>query len=262
MSHRGRKRKAGKRYPSGQRVTAGPAKKAKPAPDVVARRRKILGTPDAKGTALQAAENPLDTMAARGWLTGGEARAGHAYADLCRRAGHGSARVTANIEEAPESTGIDARRIQDMTHAEIAEIWAVVERRKTVGAGGDGDPKSTADLTEIWKALDSETTAELYSVCVLNSWPWWLVQKIAGVEDRDLLAKWSRRREVLLAGLRHVRSVLAPKKAKAIEPVRDHPFLGGPVVEETVVYVDENGQPDPVMTRRGNPVEVVRRRRA
>lgn len=265
MARKGRPRKAGPRYPSGQRVSAGPAKlSGKPTEQILAKRRAILGKPDAKISETRAAENPLDTMAERGWIDRGLARAGHALAELYRRAGISGARVTAQLEEAPETSGVDTRRIRDMSDEEISAIWSVIERKEGAGTGlNEGDPAATAKLKTLWTGLGPEICAELYAVCVLQSWPLWAMQMVAGRAEGQIPAKWLRKKALLVDGLEIVQAVVSPRRPKpAREPERDHPFLGGPVVEEVVEYVDDQGLPDPVLNRAGVAVEVVRRRRA
>ncbi len=210
MSRKGRPRKPGPRYPSGQRVSGGPSKlNAKPNREVLEHRRRILGVGPGAGAAdLRAAENPLDAMAARGWLDRALAVAGHAYAGLYRNAGLQAAQVTLAMEETPETSGVDVRRIQDMTPQEIAAIWQVVEARRPATPGGDGDPAATATLHALWIALGASRTAELYAVCVLQSWPWWAAQRIAGKTDAEIPAKWAERRALLVEGLTLVRERL------------------------------------------------------
>ena len=274
----GRPKKAGDRYPSGQRKTAGPMKRpqtCEPSKAVLERRRAILGAEkDAPAKELRAAENPLDTMEARGWLEPSLARAGRALAELYRTAGHHARRVTASLEEAPETSGVDKRRITDMTPAEVAEIWRVLERRDQrfvmrAAEADDREPEAgtacaeaTRKLKALWIGLGPRLSAELLKVCVLDSWPMWAMQGVAGRDVDDLPYKWLRPRLDLIEGLTIVREVLTPKKARQpSETVRDHPFLG-PTVEELVEYVDDEGRPDPVTNRSGVVVEVVRRRRA
>ena len=261
---RGRPRKSGPRYPSGQRVSGGPAKaKAKPNREVVERRRRILGAGlAATAEDLRAAENPLDTIAARGLIDRALCAAGHAYAGLYRSAGLGARRVTMAMEEAPVSSGVDVRRIQDMTPEEIAAVWKVIEGRGAAPAAqADGDPIATATLAALWRQLGPSRSAELYSVCVLHAWPGWLLDAIDGKTDPEIAPRRLARRTMLAAALTLVRDRLHPRRPCAEGPDRDHPFLSGPVIEETVQYVDEAGLPDPVRTARGVEVTVVRRRR-
>ena len=228
---KGRPRKSGPRYPCGQRVSGGPSKaNGKPNRDVLERRLEILGVTHASAQDLRAAENPLDAMAARGWIDPALAAAGHAYAGLCRSAGQQARRVTLALDEAPETSGVDTRRIQDMSPDEIAAVWTVVEKRRaTIRRDGDGDPVATGKLQALWSELGASRSAELYAVCVLQTWPVWVTQKIAGKSDAEIAGKWLERRAMLVDGLTRVRARLHPRKPRS-DAARDcdHPFLAGP----------------------------------
>lgn len=260
---KGRPRKSGDRKPCGRLRQEAPG----PTKELMARRCAILGKPaDAKPSELRAAENPLDTMAERGWLDPSLARAGHAYADLYRRAGIYLSRVTAQLEEAPESANVDGRRVKDWSPEEIAAVWAVIERRKGILAAhadgmDNGDAEATARLRRIWTGLGPKTAQVIHSVCVMQSWPMWAMQAVARGTVEGIPEKWMRDRATLIEGLTIIRAVISPAKPKAQQPERDHPFLGGPVVEELVEYVDEDGRPDPIRNRAGGEVEVIRKRR-
>jgi hypothetical protein len=262
MARKGRPRKQGPRHECGKLK----AEPSGPTKEVLAKRRAILGNPDAKPHETRAAENPLDTMAARGWIDPSLARAGRAYADLYRRAGLFLSRVTAQLEEAPETANVDGRRVKDWSPEEIAQVWEVIERRKVVIAenGEDnGDAESMAKLRGLWIGMGHRVSAEVHSVCIAESWPLWTMQMVAGRQPEQISTKWMQKRAELVEGLTKIRSVLTPPKAQGqAQAERDHPFLGGPVIEEVVAYVDEDGQPDPIVNRAGAEVEVLRRRRA
>ncbi|HWE46871.1 MAG TPA: hypothetical protein VG407_12670 [Caulobacteraceae bacterium] len=262
MSGKGRPRKPGLRYPSGQRVSGGPSKtNNKPNREVIERRRRILGVDRASADDLRAAENPLDAMAARGWIEGPLAAAGHAYARLYRRAGLQARRMTIALEQAPETSGVDARRIQDMTAEEIAEVWRVIENRRTAqNDGGDGDAAATASLSALWKTLGPLRSAELYAVCVLHDWPAWALQRIAGRAEAEIARGQLERRSLLTEGLQLARDHLHPRRPLIVRR-RGGASLAAAQVEESVFYVDEAGNPDPVRTASGSEVIVVRRRR-
>lgn len=263
MARKGRPRKTGDRKPCGRLKQPN---LGAPTQQVLDKRRAILGKPDAKPHELRAAENPLDTMAERGWLEPSLARAGHAYAELYRRAGLYLSRVTANMDEAPETAHVDGRRVKDWSPEEIAAVWVVIERRKgvvlTTEGQNDGDAEANARLKRIWTGLGPKRSAVVNAVCVAQSWPLWSMQAVAGRSLEQIPEKWIRDRAVLIEGLSIIRAVISPQKPKTQAPERDHPFLSGPVVEERVEYVDDEGQPDPVRNRAGVEVEVVRRRRA
>jgi hypothetical protein len=232
----------------------------RPNPKILAERRLLLGDAAASPAASRLAENPLDCMGARGWIALDLVRAGHAYAGLHRRVGLRQARITPIVEETQEGSGVDKTTIADMTPEEIAQVWAAVERRRDDMGGGDGDPDATAKLAEIWRALGPVACAELHSVCLAQSWPFWAMQKVCGRADSEIAEKWLRRRAVLVRGLTVVRDHLKPPRASpGPAPLKRGP--SEPMQEEIVHYVDEAGHPDPVRNPKGFVVEVVRRRR-
>src|SRR5271165_659952 len=100
MARKGRPRKTGPRGSTGRLKV--PAERrgitGQPTEQLLEKRRAILGRPDAKPHETRAAENPLDTMAERGWLDPSLARAGRSYAELYRHAGLYLSRVTAQLE--------------------------------------------------------------------------------------------------------------------------------------------------------------------
>jgi hypothetical protein len=258
---RGRKRKAGPRFPGGklkptaeQRIARGPN------PKVLAERRALLGRPDADAKTLRRAENPLDCMAERGWIPADLARFGHAYAELHRRAGLKQARTTLIADERRDGAGLAAVALSSLTPDELARVWdAAMSRLSAEPADADGDAEAAARLKALWRALGFAACTELHSVCLAGSWPMWAMQKVCGRADDEIAPKWLKRREVLLRGLETVREHLAPRRVASQDAPETPP--DGPVVEETVVYVDAAGAPDPVVNGAGRAVEVVRRRR-
>jgi hypothetical protein len=257
---RGRKRKSGPRFPGGRlKPTAEQAAARGPNPKVLAERRALLGRPDAKVRDLTRAENPLDCMAERGWIPEDLARFGRAYAELHRRAGLRQARTTLIADERSERSGVEARALSDMTPEEIAQVWEAAMARQASPGPGDGDPEAAAELKALWRALGFAACTELHAVCLMGSWPVWAMQKVCGRSDVEIAPKWLLRRTVLVRGLEVVREHLAPRRT--CEPRDAWEPAAEPAVEETVVYVDETGAPDPVVNAAGVVVEVVRRRR-
>lgn len=244
----GRKRAVGERYPNGRlKPTAEALALKRPNPRVLAERRALLGEPGADVKDCRRAENPLDCLEARGWLSPELARAGHAYAALYRRAGHVRPRVTLIVQDAGGSPSLDAPERSDTSPLGPG------------GQGPDGDPEAVALLNEVWRHLDPRAGAELNSVCIHQAWPFWAVQKICGRSDADIPDKWLRRRGDLTRGLEIVRGRLAPARpASAPGSPRD---VSPVQVEEWVQYVDEAGRPDPVRNAARREVEVVRLRR-
>lgn len=261
----GRKPKSGARWPSGKlKPTAEQIAARGPNPKVLAERRALLGRPDATPRELQKAENPLDCMAERGWLDRDLARYGFAYAELHRRAGLQQARMTIIAEEAREASDVDGLALRDLTPEALAQVWERAMARRVAAGPSDGDPEAAARLKALWRALGYAACTELHSVCLVGSWPVWAMQKVCGRSDAEIGPKWLRRRETLVRGLEVVREHLAPRRQPAVRVTREpvaQTGLQGPTIEETVLYVDETGAPDPVVNAGGRTVQVVRRRR-
>jgi hypothetical protein len=259
----GRKPKSGARYPSGKLKPSAEALAARrPNPKVLAERRALLGRADAGPDELRRAENPLDCMDARGWLPEGLARWGFVYAELHRRAGLYQPRVTPITESAPQGAGVDKASLSELTPEEAVRVWEAAMSRPAAAGGGEGDPEAAAVLKALWRALGIAACTELHSVCLAGAWPMWAMQKVCGRSDPEIAPKWLRRRETLVRGLELVREHLAPRRVPAPPRQERVERVAGPAIEQTVVYVDEAGAPDPVLNAAGGAVEVVRRRRA
>lgn len=161
-SRAGRPRIAGERYENGRLKPVGPN------PRVVAERRALLGSPEAKGQALKAAENALDLALARGWLSKELHQAAQDYAVLHRRGALGLAPIrTIDPEQGPG--GGRTPRLAD-----AASLYR---------------------LSHIWQALATTPSVRrmLVEVCVLGAWPKWVIDAaagktgaLAGVERRSL----------------------------------------------------------------------------
>ncbi len=177
-----RKRKGGsragrKRTEDAERYPCGKKKPPKPNPKVLAMRRAMLGRDDLPAMALAAAENPLDLMLARGWIEDRLHRAARDYADLHRRAGLlAPALRTAQVEKLS----------------------------KTFDAGL-GDASAMAVLRDLWASMRPAEAQVLLEVCVRESWPEWVVFRIAG---REVPPAWDVKRERLMGALEKVRAGL------------------------------------------------------
>jgi len=175
-SRAGRPRLAGERYANGRLKPVGPNAV------VLARRRALLGDPAARGKALAAAENALDLMLARGWLSKDEHQAAQAYGQLHRRAQMGLPGMkTSNPERVGEGRGM--------------------------GGPGPVDPAALLRLSQIWKSLAARPAARglLVELCVLKAWPAFVIEAVAG----DPKAMSGRARKDLAAALTVVQAVLS-----------------------------------------------------
>jgi hypothetical protein len=257
----GRKPKTGERYPNGRlKPSAEALALRRPNPKVLAERRALLGAPGLAAAETRMAENPLDCLGARGWLSAELVRAGHAYAELHRRAGLRQARTTLIADDGAPASGVETASLAEMTPEEIARVWAAVEQRGPGSGAGEGDPEAAARLKLLWRRLGPAACAELHSVCLMQSWPFWAMQKVCGREEAAIPEKWLRRRRILADGLQTVRDALRPQRPPS--PPVYAPQPRAPLRETLVRYVDEDGRDDPVRNGGGVEVEVVRRRRA
>jgi hypothetical protein len=257
----GRPRKEGERYPAGK------LKPPTPNPVTLARRRALLGNQDATAAQCAKAENPLDLMLERGWISAGLYSAGRWYLGL-----HQLAKV------------------------DIPHVGAVDLNRTARGVDHSlGDPEAMSQLRRVWDRLKANPGAasELSDVALHAKFPawvlWWVDNPPTMVEtetgervpcavrhpfglqaeccpDTTMPALFALRRNAFLRALRMVREEqisTRPERTKPAPDSADRQPYAGPKVEETVVYADEEtGEIVPTESERGIPFELVRRRRA
>lgn len=247
-SKAGRPRKEGDRYPSG--------KLKPPAPNEALLKRRKAGD-------AAAGEHPLDFALSQNWITEQMHRDASAYRAAFNVAHIGGPRMSCgSLAEVPPSETLRMNWSQ-MSDAEIVEIFDKVFSGEL---GPEDRPKLEAAALERWKRLNAALTTrereELFRVCILGSWPFWMPKKASshalGVMD---MAK----EEFLLGGLGAVGRALRPPRPKAakITPV---PFKRARTgrTEVPVRYETEDGLPvTPTSTETGAPFEVtILRRRA
>jgi len=180
----GRPRKEGDRYPSGK------LKPPLPNQRVIAERRILLGG----AGDISKAENPLDLMLARGWITEDEHRAGRAYAFLYVKAGIDLPRLkTADLGEASD---------RDIEHAPQPGLRLRPEWMD------DGDERAMDQLQALWRTLSPLARSEMLDVCCRDSWPQWVIWQAMG---KEVPASWDRKRLALLEGLEFVCRAMTPK---------------------------------------------------
>lgn len=229
----GRPRKEGERYPSGKLKP--PARNER----VVAERKEMLGG----RTDIESASTPMDLAHARGWLSTADYRAGLAFAEIRSRARLGGPRLGASgVQETSTTTGIEKRTLREMTDAEIAAVWDLVFGQRVIS-----DPEAaTADAHRKWNVIQRALTGgeanELYLVCVLHSWPQWMVYK---ARDKEIPEVWDAKRILLENGLRKVRTAFRemrgdPAPVVKIEPAPER--YTGPKQAEHANYVNEDGE--------------------
>ena len=230
----GRPRKDGSRYPSGKLKPVGPN-------HLVLERRKALCDDPTKATC------PLDAAYANGWLDLADYRTGIMFAHLHRSAGFGavgaamgsSLEAPTPLELSQDVTASARSYFSSLSHAEIASIWDSV-------FGAAGEPAEDKDeraarANARWKlanaAMSPDERAEVHNVCILDSWPQWILQRRAGRMETS----WERKRDLLISGLRAVRRALRPDAANEGSQVAPKPSSAPRIIERTA-YVDEVGE--------------------
>jgi hypothetical protein len=232
----GRPKVDGDRYPSGQ------LKPRKPNPKVMEMRRAIAGANEKAD--LTKTTDPIDLACARGWLTEAESRAAKTLERLYNQSGFGAPRMNpAGLHEVQPSLDIDMRPWSEMPNAEIAEIWDKVMCDEATVSREARAEASNLLWRKIMKEMPIPMRNELFSVCIAQSWPQWIVYLANG---KDVPEGFADRRKRLHDGLAVVRSVMA--KAKPSPPSQAQPLIQkqfdgpkGPRREEHFTYVDTSG---------------------
>jgi hypothetical protein len=235
QAQKGRPRKAGDRYPNGKLKPQGPNARC-------VENRKSMGL-----TKLNQRMIPLDVAHANGWLSNVDYLTAIRFANLHQTAGlarSGSA-MGATLEvdvptEVSLSVTMQAKSFfAGLPDAEMVALWdRVFDRaeRDPVRA----DETATAAMKQ-WKAACAAMTmqerGEVTDVCVLDSWPQWIIQRSAG----KMGTTWERKRDLLISGLTKVRQALrktspSPPSAQPIEVKPSTPV--GERQTERTVYVD------------------------
>lgn len=211
-SGKGRPRQEGDRDLRGDLLPRGPN------PTLLARLREVAGDPTK-------AHSPLAAAYSNGWLSEEDHRAGVAYAMLYRQAGIGGpSQRSADYGEArsEEARALAGVRIRDMSATDIAMLWDEVFG-ETVPAGPEEREKREAAAMAKWRLINAELTAdqraELFAVCIMDSWPQWFCQRLAG----RFGTSWERKRDLLTSGLARVREVLKMGSKGARATASDRP---------------------------------------
>lgn len=231
----GRPAQEGDRYPSGKLKKQGPNA-------LMVERRKAMCDDVTKASC------PLDVAFANGWISTAEYHAGQTYIEVHRAACLGSPGGSSQADlSVPEP--VDVRRVSwsEMSDEEIGRIWDRVMRTSGETAAEVAERRMVEAMI-LYKALNAAMTpeqrAEVDTICVRESWPQWIIQRINGRTGTS----WERKYDLLVAGLRAIRGALAkpkPQNDNAVltptpEPANDTP--SGPKVIERTVYVDDDGE--------------------
>lgn len=239
-SRGGRPRKAGERHPCGKLKAPGPNERS-----LEIRQGFGLGK-------LNQRMIPLDVAHANGWLSDVDYLTGIRFANLHQAAGFtrsGSAMGSTLEVDVPTEVSLSVTLqaksfFSGLPGDELVALWDRVFDR------GERDPtradEASAKAMRQWKAASAAMTmeerAEVTDVCVLDSFPQWILQRAAG----RMGTSWERKRDLLTSGLAKVRKALRPDRGAAPEaaseprPIRRRPRRAD--VERTV-YVDEEERP-------------------
>lgn len=250
-SKAGRPRKAGDRYPSGKLKPLGPNE------TTLAKRQA--------GDA-SAGEHPLDFALSKGWLTEQQHRDATAYRAAFNGAHRGAGGPRLALNNLSEVEPSEALRTgwSEMPSAEISRIFDRVFSGVILPQNVEA---RQAKAAERWRKMNegipSPVRGELFQVCVLASWPFWMTKKAAG---RPLGAQDLAKEGALRFGLDAVADALRPPKPAQASTIRELPVQPkgrAKRSEQDVHYVSEEGEAITTMSERGVPFEVsILRRRA
>lgn len=183
----GRPKKANvERYPSGQ------IKRELPNPLVLEHRAMLCDNP-------VMATIPLDTALANGWITEDQHRAGVMFKRIHARAQIGAPGVQLSADRSvPVGSGARDLQFAHLTDKEIVSIW---ESAMPDEPTADEDETRASRAMKAWRALNEamrpEVRQEVFNVCILDSWPQWIIQRRAGRFDTS----WERKYLLLIDGL-------------------------------------------------------------
>lgn len=231
-SNAGRPRLEGDRYPSGR------LKPPAPNARVLADRAAVMGD---GGGDLTKASNPMDLALERGWLTIAHHRAGMVYASLYVATSSGAPRAgSSNYGEVDTIGSYFGESLADMTPAEIA---AAFDKAFAKASPAPGDNHAEAAMLK-WRLINGSMSpaqqTEVFRVCVMESWPQWVIQRAAGHMETG----WERGRTALVAGLEAIVCVLRPPKP-ATPSLESAPAptakTSGSKLAERTEYVDAAG---------------------
>lgn len=246
-SKAGRPKKAGDRYPSGKLRPPGPNAM------VIARR---------KAGDAEAGEHPLDFALSQQWITERQHRDAMAYRAAFNRAHIAGPRLSSgSLAEVPPTEELRMNWSQ-MSDEEVVDVFDLVFN---VESGPLDREALEAVALERWKrlnvALSPTEREELFMVCVLGSWPFWMPKKAA---DHALGSKDLLKEQRLHDALGAVSRALRPPKAR-VDTIVSVPFKRQRAGRGEVVvrYETADGIEVSAESERGVPFEVtVMRKRA
>lgn len=227
----GRPRSEGERYENGRLKVD-----RSPNPAVMALREKV-------GLASSSQPfTPMGVAIAHGWLDGRDIRTASAFIACHHAARVDGPKIPAQGDMSnPEAVDVRSIGWTSLSDAEIVAIWESALRDVPCGPSERSDAFAVEAMRR-WKAACKAMTAdqrrEVQLFCIDDSWPQWVIQRLAGRTKTS----WERQRTLLVEGLRAI-------AADAARPANDPaarwegpdpaPLAPASVVERTA-YVDED----------------------
>lgn len=249
----GRPKLAGDRYPGG---------KLKPRKNerLIAAKQAFVGA----GMDIVLADDPLEFIHAKGWLSHPRYLMAITYAQVRARANMGAPGMDAGgVQETAPTIGLDVR-LSEMTDTELATVFDAVFRDVPMETREDREAKAMAR----WKKLDGAMTAdqrrEVQLITIQKSWAWWITDMHAGkIPPPTHMAK----RTALEQGLDAMRAVDRPVAPQTSAPAHSVAYESAPApppakVEEALRFVDETGDEIEMASSRGKTFTVSRKMRA
>ncbi|MCZ4109548.1 hypothetical protein O3U67_15770 [Brevundimonas diminuta] len=197
--------------------------------------------------------SPIQIALRNGWLSVEDCCTASEFASLYAAAGLGrsSISMTSDLEvkTRTETTGDPTAPsfFAQLPDQEVAMIWDLVFSND--GGAQDTREERAARAMRKWKAANAamspEQRTEVHNVCILDSFPQWVIHRASG----HMGTGWERKRDLLISGLRAVRAALHPKTKRADEDLtfipaeqpRQHVGAGSSTKRTT--YVDPDGEP-------------------
>lgn len=249
-SKAGRPRQEGERYPSGKLKPRGPNK------ETLAKR--------SAGDA-SAGEHPLDFALSKGWISEGLHRTGMDYLSAFNRAhfdgaprmAQGGLCEASSVEHFRETWC----KFAEMPDKDIVELFDQVFNIEAPILTDDERAARDSMAWVRWKMLNAHLTREerqeLFEVCVLASWPFWMPKEAAG---RALGSKDETKKANLKSALGAVsRAMHPPKPSPTIIPIPDGLKPRQAKAEVPVNYETPDGLPVAPESSKGRPFDVVTR---
>ena len=234
----GRPRKEGERFANGRLKPQGPNART-------LEMRAALGVTD-----IGQAFTPIQIAARQGWLSSDLCRIAATFASIHTLAGLGrSASAVGADREVDAGAAVSGDPsapsfFATLPHSEVVAIWDAVF--SSVGEEPDSRQKREAQAMRQWKAANAAMTpaqrAEVFDVCILDSFPQWIIQRCAG----RMATSWERKRDLLISGLQAIGQALRPAPRLTHGRTDEIPETSTPDRQGSVrreFYVSEDGQP-------------------